>query len=141
MATFQAKLNPAKFMFNSLDFGSEFNQARWKEFAEKNTGKTVRIELPEPSRTNTQNNFYWLYLSVIERETGNNQNDLHEFFKRQFLPPQKITVTINGQEMERMIPASTTKLSKNDFGDYLDKICALTNVPIPDPQAAGFLPK
>ena len=30
-----------------------------------------------------------------------------------------------------------TELSKVDFGEYLDKICALNNASLPDPEAAG----
>lgn len=43
-----------------------------------------------------------------------------------------------GEEVSK--PRSTTKLNKSGFSDYLDKICALTNVPLPDPEAAGYIP-
>jgi hypothetical protein len=69
-------------------------------------------------------------------ETGDNADDLHEFFKRKLLPP--VFKTIRGEEIK--LPASTTDLSKSDFAEYLDRICALTNVPLPDPVAAGYLP-
>jgi hypothetical protein len=73
---------------------------------------------------------------VIEKETGNDAQDLHEYFKRVFLPPRFTKVL--GKEIK--LPASTTGLTKAEFGDYLDKICAETNVPIPDPVLAGFQP-
>ena len=34
---------------------------------------------------------------------------------------------------------STTKLSKAEFAEYPECICAETGVPVPDPQAAGYL--
>ena len=33
-----------------------------------------------------------------------------------------------------------TDLNKNDFSEYLDRIAAETGVPLPDPEAAGYLP-
>ena len=116
------------------DFGSDFNEARFREELKKNEGKRYRIDKVENKRTLTQNSFYWFYLGIIERETGNTANDLHEYFKRIFLPPKYIKVL--GKEIK--IPSSTTDLKKLEFGEYMEKICAETNVPIPDPKEAGY---
>ena len=83
----------------------------------------------------SQNNLYWLFLTVIQRETGNNAGDLHEYFKRELLQPKFIKVMIKGKEIERKIPASTTELSKTEFIDYMDRISALTEIAIPDTEA------
>lgn len=105
------------------------NQKSWLDFLEKNEGKkvVVEIELERSKRTLNQNAFYWLYLGVIEKETGNNATDLHELFKRKFLPP--IPKKILGVDFR--IPATTTQLTKAEFGEYLDKISAFTEIPIP----------
>ena len=79
------------------------------------------------NRTNRQNNLYWGYLELIEAETGNTANDLHEYLKRKFLQPREITVL--GEKIR--LPATTTKLNTKQFSEYLEKICALTGVPIP----------
>jgi hypothetical protein len=118
-----------------LDFGSHFNQARLQAFLADHEGKEFRIDQVQTKRTISQNNFYWMYLGIIERETGNNADDLHEFFKRKLLPARFATVL--GQEIK--LPASTTTLSKGEFADYLDKISVLTDVPLPDPSEAGFI--
>jgi hypothetical protein len=74
---------------------------------------------------------------MIEAETGNNANDLHEYFKRVFLTPRFIKVM--GKEIK--IPRSTTDLNKAEFFDYLDKICAESGVAIPNPnELEGFIP-
>lgn len=117
-----------------LDFGSEYNNIRLREFLRKNEGKKFAVEMIKTKRSLSQNNYYWLYLGVIEQETGNSSSDLHEYFKRTLLPPKFITVL--GKEIK--IPSSTTELSKVEFGEYLDKISAMTGVPIPDPELAGF---
>lgn len=117
-----------------LDFGSDYNNIRLMEFLRKHEGKKFAVEMIKTKRSLSQNNFYHLYLGVIEQETGNSSNDLHEYFKRALLPPKFITVL--GKEIK--IPSSTTELSKIEFGEYLDKIVAMTNVPLPDPELAGF---
>lgn len=131
----------AKITEKGLDLGSDHNRARFHDFCRKNVGKTVRIELPDPKRTLTQNAYYWVYLTVLEREFGNAADDLHDYFKHKFLP--RDFVTIRGKKgkvtFERI--KSTTKLSKLEFGEYLDKIAEATGVPLPNPQEAGYLPR
>ena len=94
----------------------------------------IDIEKKKNKRSLSQNAYYWIYLGVIENETGNTADDLHEYFKRKFLRPQEKTIL--GVEMK--LPASTTNLSKHDFSEYLDHIAAITGVPIPDPVLAGY---
>lgn len=118
-----------------LDFGSDINQARLHDFLVKNEGKTLRVELPKTTRSLSQNSLLWFYYGIIEQETGNDANELHEYFKRAFLPPKFITVM--GKELK--IPKSTTELTKAEFGEFLERICAETGVPIPDAKLAGFI--
>lgn len=112
------------------------NQRTWLDFLEKNDGKKVVVEITDdkPKRSLDQNALYWVYLGVIEQETGNLATDLHELFKRKFLPP--IPKKILGVDFK--LPASTTELSKASFGEYLDKISAFTEIAIPQ-QVQEFL--
>ena len=110
------------------DFGSDYSYKRFLAGLKENEGKTYRIEALTNTRSLSQNNLYWMYLNLIERETGNNANDLHEYFRRTLLPPKFIKVM--GKEVK--IPMSTTELKKTDFGEYMEKICAEVNIPIPD---------
>ena len=114
------------------------NKKSWLEYLIANEGKklTVEIDLDKAKRSLDQNALYWLYLGVIEKETGNLATDLHELFKRKFLPP--IPKKILGTEFK--IPASTSTLNKADFTEYIDKICSLTNVPIPVIEDKGKKP-
>lgn len=116
------------------DLGSDANRARFNDVLKNNEGKTFRIELVENKRSLSQNALYHLYLSVVERETGNNTGDLHEYFKRTLLPPRLIKVF--GKELK--IPATTTALTKSEFSEYMMKIEAETGVLVPNPQDAGF---
>lgn len=117
------------------DFGSDYNEARFREFLKGNEGKKFEIHRKERKRTISQNAYYWVYLELIEGQTGNAANDLHELFRRTLLPPKFITVM--GKEIK--IPRSTTELNKVEFAEYLEKICAETKVPLLDPIAAGYI--
>lgn len=109
--------------------GQISNENKFTEYVASLKG-IYRLEFKEvkTKRTLNQNNFYWLYLGVIADETGDDPNSLHEYFKRKLLPPRYISVM--GKEIK--IPASTTKLSKIEMGEYMERICALTNIPIPE---------
>ncbi len=121
-----------------LDFGSEYNLARWHDFCKANIGKTIRLDRPQSSRTLSQNRFYWHYLRVIANETGNSEEDLHIFFSQKLLPRRFIKIKGRKNLHEIEARKSTTTLNKIEFGEYLEKICALSGVPIPDPVAAGY---
>ncbi len=112
-----------------------FNEISRARFLENNSGKQIVIEVPKIVRSRTQNNYLWVYYGVIEQETGNNADDIHEWAKRKFLPPRFITV--NGEELR--IPGTTTGLTKTEFGEFLEKICAATEIPLPDPTLAGYI--
>ena len=113
------------------DFGSEFNYKRFLQHLKENDGKEFRIEPLTKTRSLSQNNLYWMYLEIIERETGNNANDMHEYFRRVLLSPK--TLKVMGKEIK--IARSTTELKKHEFSDYMDKINALVNIPIPDTES------
>jgi hypothetical protein len=107
----------------------------WTKYRGSHEGARVVISEWKEERNRSQNRYYWLYLEIIARETGDTANDLHEFLKRKLLPPRFLKV--RGEELR--IPASTRDLDKTDFAAYLDRICALTNVPLPDPEEAGYI--
>ena len=125
----------AKAHDGSLSFGPIMLK-RWEQWLHDNDGHTVVITEEKPERSNQQNRYYWVYLGVIERETGELADDLHQFFKRKLLPP--VFKTIRGESIK--LPASTSDLGKVEFTDYLDKIAAMTEIALPDPIAAGYLP-
>ncbi len=101
-------------------------------------GKDFVGEVEKSKRSLSQNAYMWVYLEIVAKETGNMSEDLHYYFKSSLLP--KVIVKIKGRkgvyEIEKL--ASTTKLDKLQFGEYLEKICAITGVPLPDPAEAGY---
>lgn len=81
-------------------------------------------------RTLLQNNYYWLYLKVIADETGEDPDSLHHLFKNKFLLPTSKVVM--GEEV--VIPPTTTKQSKKDFTEYIERISAFCEIPPPDTE-------
>ncbi len=107
------------------------NSKLFKLYLQSLEGKKVEIGVRKEMkiRSTRSNSFYWVYLSVIAQETGDDENSLHEYFKRVLLPPQIIEVL--GKEIK--IPASTTKLSTEEMSEYIQRIHSLTGINPPDP--------
>lgn len=95
-------------------------------------GQEVRLEVSElkSKRSEEQNRYYFFYLSLIEDETGNKKEDLHNYFKGKFLT-SGIT-EIYGDKVR--ITKSTTELSKGEFCNYLVEISQLTGVELPNTE-------
>ena len=53
------------------------------QFEDKKVWITVDPKVPK--RSAQQNNYYWMYLSVIARESGHTPDELHSLFKGKFL--------------------------------------------------------
>lgn len=117
-----------------LSLGAK-QRAVFTDYLAVNEGRTLIITPEKKGRSQSQNAYYWVYLAVIAAETGENADGLHEFFKAKLLPPTFLKV----RDEEVRVTPSTTELSKQEFGEYLDKIVALTEIPLPDPEAAGYI--
>lgn len=128
------------FIFKAVSGKPQFaeqSEILFRQHLKEHEGKVYEIFLRESKRSLSQNRFYWFYLELIvsEGKGKDTAEDLHEFLRRKLLPPKFLTV--RGEEIK--VPRSTTELSKTEFGEYLEKICALTEVPLPNPEEAGYI--
>jgi len=140
MTTFLGKIDPRKPA--NIDFGSDFNTQRWNEWCRAHIGEHIRIERPEPIRSLSQNALYWVWLAKVEHETGNESDDMHEYFKSKFLPKRLVKIKGKTGEHEVESIGSTTGLSKADFGQYLDRCAAHCGIPLPtreEIEAMGYI--
>ena len=84
----------------------------------------VRIEPVKKRRTLSQNNLMWAEIewivAAVGRETGNDKEDLHKFFKSKFLPRRIIKV--NGEARE--VDPTTTTLKTHEMSEYMERIRA-----------------
>lgn len=98
-------------------------------------GKTVTIK--DSKRNNDQNALYWKLVSIIAKEIGETQDDLHAIIKVRFLGVQKRFV----DGVELVEPISTTTLTTKEFAGLIDKVYALAanlNIIIPQPDYWGL---
>ncbi len=114
----------------------EWNDAQFLYYLSEHEGKSVKLVIEDKKRTLPQNSLYWAYLHIISRETGNDIQDLHYSFRFSFLEPQLVEVSDFNKGGRTMVAElrSTTSLSKQEFTDYLERICAETGIPIPNAE-------
>jgi len=99
--------------------------------------KNYSIDINEKKRVRSisQNRLYRLWLCCIAFETGNDADQLHEFFKEKYLEPEFIEV------FKTVVKRyTTTNLNTIQFKYYLDKIQFFTStelsitLPLPKDQ-------
>lgn len=117
---------------NTFAFKSEAHKNMFQRWLQQWEGKEVGIEVIEkkPKRTEQQNRYYWMYLSLIESETGNKKKALHALFSKRFLT-EEIT-ELYGDKVR--VTKSTTELSVGEFCEYLIDISTITQVELPDTE-------
>lgn len=106
-----------------------------KEYLTKLEGKKVMvtIQVEKSKRSLDQNALYWFWLNIISNDQGNTANELHDIFRRLFLPP--IFIEYKGQKIK--VPRSTTELSISEFSEYLERVnqeAAELGIVLPTPQ-------
>jgi hypothetical protein len=103
---------------------------------------TVEVKLQREKRSIDQNRLYWLWLTCIMHETGQDKNDLHAVFAAKFLGTDKTTVKLNGVEYSTENVRTTTNLDTKQFKYYLDRVQQFANVELgielPNPEDQYF---
>ncbi len=96
----------------------------------------LSIDAIKERRSLSVNALYWVYLDRISQSEQNySAPELHDIFKKMFLPPKFISY--KGKEYETS--PSTASLDKLAFQEYLMRIEAETQIPIPNPQEEGYV--
>lgn len=91
-----------------------------------------KVEEAKSGRSAQQNRLYWKWIGIIATDTGNDAEDLHEYFKRKFLTPR--TVELHGEISEVY---TTKRLKVAEMKEYLDRISAFANgygIYLPHPE-------
>ena len=73
------------------------------------------------TRSGAQNSLLWVWLTELEKETGNDKETLHEYMKQRFLGVE--AREIMGREVA--ITNSSKKLKVAEFSEYLRNIEAV----------------
>jgi len=88
------------------------------------------IEFIETDRTTMQNKYYWVVLGIMAQSFGTTAEELHAFFKAEYLPSQDYFTLIRKRKL-----SSTTEQTKDQMSIYIDKVIAFAaeqGVVIPD---------
>lgn len=126
--SFHVRIEEGNIVFNSKTHKDMFK--RWLgQWNDKDVSLEVKLE--KRTRSGEQNRYYWLYLGIIEEETGNDKEILHSYFKNKFLTTS--ITELYGDKVR--VAKSTTELTKGEFGEYLAKISEITEIELPDTTA------
>lgn len=94
---------------------------------------TIEIKRHVKKRSLSQLALYWMWVGVIAKETGNDTDTLHEFFKNKFLTPT--IVNIGNEQFERR---TTTKLPTDEMSAYMNQVQAFAGaelgILLPQPE-------
>lgn len=98
----------------------------------------VDIKEHKPSRSNSQNNLYWMWLGELGNFMGEEAEELHEKFAVKFLGVQEKEVQYkqDGEVKHEILrkPRSTTSLTTKEFTTYLNNIEVTILTAFPDFQ-------
>jgi len=103
-----------------LDLSKPLDVERFRLRAKTLIEKKSKIELTEHrnKRSVKQNSLYWMWLTCIQDESGNDKNDLHKFFAGKFLG----VIEVETFGVKSLKPKSTPDNDTKEFTNYLDKI-------------------
>ena len=94
----------------------------------------VTIVRHKERRTVDQNRLLWLWINCISDETGQDKNDLHEYFKQKYLGFD--TRTMFGVQVYKSV--STSSLDTKQFTQYLEHIRSFAStelgIELPNPE-------
>jgi len=96
-----------------------------EDFLSKMDGKRVLITIENLPRSGAQNRMLWglVYdsiVSAIQKETGQDADDIHDYYKTKFLRRR----LENGQ----VVVGSTARLNSKEFSEFVEQVKASASV-------------
>lgn len=94
---------------------------------------TLTIKKKWNKRSLSQNKLYWLWVTIISKDLGYTENELHTLLKGKFGP--KKAIVVGGKTYN--IPKSTTDFTKGEFVEFMffvEKQAAELNILLPHPE-------
>ena len=95
----------------------------------------VTVERYKKKRTLSQNALYHKWVGIIAQETGNDHDDVHDEFKRRWVPPKEIEIF--GEIRMRQ---STTDFDTPGMTEFMERVYAFSVselgilLPLPEEQ-------
>lgn len=82
-------------------------------------GKFVKIEYITESKTLSQNAYLWLVLTHAGFESGNDKDDLYQYYIKKF----SMTKEIEFNGVIDVVPITLSKFSKEQASRFIDSVC------------------
>lgn len=103
----------------------------------KNGDYFIKVDKIIKHRSYSQNALMWLWFTCIEKETGTDKQDVHDYYCSLFLSRR---TEING--VEKTVVGGTSKLDTVKFTDFLNKVQAEAaselGIKLPLPEDLAF---
>lgn len=107
----------------------ELMQYFLKKYAKPGDHVLLELKLKKPIRSEAQNNFYHLYLSLIETASGHSMDEIKAWVNEDILGGGIREVFGH----ETRIVGHSSDLNMSEFVEMMNEIMDRTEVPIPDP--------
>ena len=105
-----------------MRFTKSWNTLYWfKQLVESLPDGEYIVQKYNPPRNLEQNKMYWALLTLVERETWNDKEYLHEMMKTQFLSSRKLVKLWKSRKYVKKVE-STSKLKRKEFSEYFTKV-------------------
>ena len=96
-------------------------------------GRSVKVEPLTESKTLSQNAYLWLVLSYASNESGNNKDDLYQYYLKKF----PVTKEIDFNGTIDIIPISLSRFTKEQASWFIDQVTIdlrSEGFEVPDPE-------
>jgi serine/threonine protein kinase len=80
--------------------------------------KSIKIEAVCEAKTLSQVRYTWLIFTILAQETGNNKEDIYQYFLTRF--PTYSEIELFGAK--QLIPISMSKFTDKQMSHFIDKI-------------------
>lgn len=95
---------------------------------------TLIIRNQRPKRSEQQNRYWWVYMTLISERTGHTPEEIHEWVKGKFLTAKIVSIFGSPTRIRR----STTNLSKSEFSELIMRVEAETGIEAPPVESYGL---
>ena len=113
---FYGKIKDRTLKFNNIEYLKNFLRDM-----KDDQDLVIDIEKRSGKRSLSYNDFYWgVILQEISLYTGHTSNEIHNWFKAEFIKRKYLTL---GGKKKLMAPTTTTMLTK-EFTEYVEQILA-----------------
>lgn len=96
-----------------------FSQLKQTLLITKNGDYEIVVRQFKKNRSNDQNALMWLWFTCLEDETGQDKQDIHDYYCKLFL---KREVTIN--DKREVVVSGTKHLKSDEMANFLTKVQA-----------------